>query len=50
VAAELAATTVLITHNAGIAAIAGRVLLMSDGRIVGARTNAVRARAAELHW
>lgn len=50
VSAEIGATTVLITHNAGIAAIAGRVLAMSDGRIAGERVNAVRAAPRDLHW
>ena len=49
-AAELGATTVLITHNAGIAALADRVLLMSDGRIVGERRNATKAAPQDLHW
>jgi putative ABC transport system ATP-binding protein len=50
VSAELHATTVLITHNAGIAAIADRVLTMSDGRISGERRNATKAAPAELSW
>lgn len=50
VTAEIDATTVLITHNAGIAAIADRVLTMSDGRIVGERVNAVRAAPRDLRW
>lgn len=50
VSAELQATTVLITHNAGIAAIADRVLTMSDGRISGERRNATKAAPAELSW
>ena len=50
VSAEIGATTVLITHNAGIAAIADRVLTMSDGRIAGERTNAVRAAPRDLRW
>lgn len=50
VSAEIGATTVLITHNAGIAAIADRVLTMSDGRIAGERVNAVRAAPRDLHW
>ncbi len=50
VSAEIGATTVLITHNAGIAAIADRVLTMSDGRIAGERVNAARAAPRDLHW
>jgi len=50
VAAAVGATTVLITHNAGIAAMADRVLTMSDGRIVAARDNPARAPAASLRW
>ena len=50
VSAELDSTTVLITHNAGIAAIADRVLTMSDGRIVSARANPFRAAPRDLHW
>lgn len=50
VSTEIGATTVLITHNAGIAAIADRVLTMSDGRIAGERVNAVRAAPRDLHW
>ena len=50
VSAEIGATTVLITHNAGIAAIADRVLTMSDGRIAGERVNPSRAAPRDLHW
>jgi putative ABC transport system ATP-binding protein len=50
VTAELGATTVLITHNAGIAAMADRVLFMSDGRIAGQRVNATRMPPDQLHW
>ena len=50
VTAELGATTVLITHNAGIAAMADRVLFMSDGRIAGERVNATRMPPDQLHW
>lgn len=47
---ELGATTILITHNAGIAAIADRVLLMSDGRIVSEQVNDTRLSPRSLHW
>lgn len=50
VAAAVGAITVLITHNAGIAAMADRVLSMSDGRIVAERTNPARAAASSLRW
>lgn len=50
VSAELGSTTVLITHNAGIGAIADRVLLMSAGRIAGERRNAVKAAPRDLQW
>jgi len=50
VTAELGATTVLITHNAGIAAMADRVLFMSDGRIASERVNATRTPPDQLHW
>lgn len=50
VSGEIGATTVLITHNASIAAIADRVLTMSDGRIAAVHTNATRAAPRDLHW
>lgn len=50
VATAVGAITVLITHNAGIAAMADRVLSMSDGRIVAERANPARAAASSLRW
>lgn len=50
VSAELAATTVLITHNAGIAAMADRVLFMRDGRIAGEQRNATKMPPSQLRW
>jgi putative ABC transport system ATP-binding protein len=50
VSAEIGSTTVVITHNAGIAALADRVLSMSDGRIAGERVNAARAAPRDLRW
>ena len=48
--AELGTTTVLITHNAVIADMTDRVLIMGDGQIVEERCNPTKLRAAELHW
>lgn len=47
---ELGTLTVLITHNVGIAAMADRVIRLSDGRIVEVRPNPHRKAARELSW
>ena len=49
--AELGTTTVVITHNAAIAAMADRVIRLADGRIVSIeeRTEA-KVAARELTW
>jgi putative ABC transport system ATP-binding protein len=47
---ELGTSTVLITHNAPIAAIADRVITLSDGRIAGVQRNRTRVDPAELRW
>jgi putative ABC transport system ATP-binding protein len=47
---ELGTTTALITHNAGIAAMADRVVHIMDGRISSVLRNATRKNAAELSW
>ena len=47
---ELGTSTVLITHNAVIADMADRVLVMGDGRIHDERRNATRRPARELSW
>jgi putative ABC transport system ATP-binding protein len=47
---ELGTTTAVITHNAGIADIAHRVITLSDGRIESVRTNASRRAATEIEW
>jgi len=47
---RLGTTTVVITHNAGIAAMAHRVIYLSDGRIVREERNAARKKAAEISW
>jgi putative ABC transport system ATP-binding protein len=47
---ELGTLTVVITHNAAIARMAGRVIHLSSGAISAIETNAVRARPDELSW
>jgi len=47
---ELGTTTVLITHNAVIAEMADRVLVLGDGRIQQQRHNERRRPARELTW
>jgi putative ABC transport system ATP-binding protein len=47
---ETGALTVVITHNAVIAGMGDRVLVLSDGRIAREEHNAVRAPASGLQW
>ena len=47
---ELGTLTVLITHNAGIAAMADRVIRLSDGRIVEEQRNPEKLPAHALSW
>ena len=47
---ELGTLTVLITHNAGIADMADRVIRLSDGQIVEIRENPTKKSAHELSW
>jgi putative ABC transport system ATP-binding protein len=47
---ELGTTTALITHNAGIADMADRVVRIMDGRIASEQRNPIRKRASELSW
>ena len=47
---QLDATVALITHNAGIADMADRVIKMSDGKIAEVEQNAVRLRPREMRW
>jgi len=48
--AELGTTTVLITHNAIIADMADRVLILGDGQIQREERNERRRPASELTW
>jgi putative ABC transport system ATP-binding protein len=47
---ELGTITVVITHNAAIAAMADRVIRIGSGRIVETTSNAVRAKPGDLSW
>lgn len=47
---ELGTTTAVITHNAGIAAMADRVITMRSGEIVRVHRNAIRVAPAALQW
>ena len=47
---ELGTTTVLITHNAPIAAMADRVVRLADGRIKSDERNAARVRPEDVAW
>jgi putative ABC transport system ATP-binding protein len=47
---ELGTTTAVITHNAAIAAMADRVIHLSDGQIVAIERNAQKKPAREITW
>jgi putative ABC transport system ATP-binding protein len=47
---ELGTTTAVITHNAGIAAIADRVVHVSDGRIGSVDRNETKKSPQEISW
>jgi putative ABC transport system ATP-binding protein len=47
---ELGTTTAVITHNAGIARMADRVITLADGRISDVQVNATRVAPRELSW
>ena len=47
---ELGTTTAVITHNAGIAQMADRVIHLADGRIDEVSVNATRLAPADLSW
>jgi putative ABC transport system ATP-binding protein len=47
---ELGTSTVVITHNAPVAGIADRVVVLSDGTVESNRVNAKRLEPRELSW
>lgn len=47
---ELGTTTVVITHNADIARMSGRVIHLSNGRISAIEINRDKKPAKDLHW
>ena len=47
---ELGTLTVIITHNAAIAAMADRVIRISSGEIVEVAVNAERVSPGQLSW
>lgn len=47
---ELGTTTAVITHNAGIAQMADRVIHLTDGLISQVQTNDTRLQPSELKW
>jgi putative ABC transport system ATP-binding protein len=50
VSAETGATTLVITHNAAIAAIADRVVNFANGAIASEQRNAARKQPSEVSW
>lgn len=47
---DLGTTTVVITHNAGIRAMAHRVINFADGKIAGVEVNESRLAPHEISW
>lgn len=47
---ELGTTTSIITHNAGIASMADRIIKLTDGQIVDIQQNDSRIQAQDLNW
>ncbi|NER27491.1 MAG: ABC transporter ATP-binding protein [Symploca sp. SIO1C4] len=47
---ELKTTTAVITHNAGIAAMADRVITMRSGQIIHIHCNETKVTPAQLEW
>lgn len=47
---QLGTATAVITHNAGIAAMADRVMTMRSGEILKIQRNEHKVSSAELEW
>ena len=47
---ELGTTTVVITHNAPITAMADRVIALADGRVARDQRNVTKVRAGDIRW
>jgi putative ABC transport system ATP-binding protein len=47
---DLGTTTAVITHNAGIAAMADRVITLRSGEIMHVQRNATRVSPEALEW
>jgi putative ABC transport system ATP-binding protein len=47
---QLGTTTLIITHNASIQAVAHRVITFADGLVSEIRENDKRLAAAEVSW
>jgi putative ABC transport system ATP-binding protein len=47
---ELGTSTVVITHNSAIAAMADRVVRLADGRVVNVEQNELKADPRDLQW
>jgi putative ABC transport system ATP-binding protein len=50
VAAEVGATTLIVSHNADIAGMADRVIRFRDGRIIDVTCNAHKLAPKEMSW
>jgi putative ABC transport system ATP-binding protein len=50
VASEIGATTLIVTHNAVVAAVADRVVRFSNGAVVDVTENPAKRSARELTW
>ncbi len=47
---EIGTTVVIVTHNAKLAQVADKVILLSDGKIADIQTNPTPAEAGDIEW